>query len=251
MTEKEMAQAEMRLDEEAEKNVSEASAGDTGIDTSIWGSEVADDVASADAPEEGMNDDPEGRIQALEEQLSREKENYLRLYADFENYKKRSARDMQEFRKYANENLFRELLPIVDNLERAVESSESGQDDVRCIVEGVDLTLKEMLRLFDKFNLKPIEALGDAFDPSLHEAVGQDVSDEYGRNTVMRVFQKGYKLHDRLIRPAMVIVSAGPATAPEKADDGQPEDRPGDGDGPEKTEAPDSESRIQKDRSGR
>jgi len=130
----------------------------------------------------------------------------LRISAEFENYKKRTRREVDDFRKYANESLIKELLGVVDNLERAVESSteKNAIDQLR---EGVDLTLKEILKIFEKFQVKPIEALEKEFDPTVHQAVLQEASDDHPENTVIREFQRGYTIHGRLLRPAMVVVS--------------------------------------------
>jgi molecular chaperone GrpE len=146
---------------------------------------------------------------------------YMRLYAEFENYKKRAAREAKEFRKFANEALVKEMLPVIDNLERAIHSSssqENNQENYRDkILEGVTMTLNEILKVLERFNVKPVEALGQPFDPNYHEAVAQEESNVHEDNTVIREFQKGYLLHDRLIRPAMVVVSkGGPAPAAEE-----------------------------------
>ena len=132
---------------------------------------------------------------------------YLRVYADFENYKKRSAREMEEFRKFANESLLKEMLNVVDNLERAIDSSNTKSENNASIVEGIQMTLKEILSIFEKFQVTPIDSPGKPFDPRYHQAFQQEESDEYPENTVIRELQKGYLLHDRLLRPAMVMVS--------------------------------------------
>lgn len=155
-------------------------------------------------------------LASAEEAGKAHEDRFLRLYAEFENYKKRTAREMQDFRKFANEALIRDLLPVIDNLERAIQSSssqESPPEDIQsCIVEGVSMTLNEILKVLDRYHVKPIDALEKPFDPNFHEAVGQELSDEHADNTVVREYQKGYLLHDRLIRPAMVVVSKAPST---------------------------------------
>jgi molecular chaperone GrpE len=147
------------------------------------------------------------KLEAAEKELKEEKDRFLRFYADFDNYKKRSAREMDDFRKFANESLIKELLPVLDNLERAIHSSSSGEEADKSILEGVDMTLKEIMKILERFNVKPVQALGSPFDPNFHEAIGQEESDEHEDNTVLKEFQKGYMLHDRLIRPSMVLVS--------------------------------------------
>ncbi|NOY70394.1 MAG: nucleotide exchange factor GrpE [Deltaproteobacteria bacterium] len=152
---------------------------------------------------------------ALKELLDAEKanaaENYdrlLRMTAEFENYKKRVLRDMDDLRKFANETLIKELLSVVDNLERAIMASEPERaSEGACLIEGVEMTLNEILRVLKKFHVTSVEAMGKPFDPLFHEAVMQEETDEYPENTVINEMQKGYMLHDRLIRPAMVVVS--------------------------------------------
>jgi len=146
----------------------------------------------------------------LEESEKKAGVNYdrvLRISAEFENYKKRKEREAADFRKYANETLVKELLPVVDNLERAMETSADHEDAVNCILEGVDMTLKEISKVLEKFAVKAVEAVGNEFDPTYHQAVMQEASDAHPENTVIKEFQKGYTIHDRLLRPAMVVVA--------------------------------------------
>jgi molecular chaperone GrpE len=169
-----------------------------------------------DVPEKGNGtEDP---VKVLEEKLKEAenaaKESYdkmLRAAAEQENFKKRIHRETLDFQKFANESLIKELLPIVDNLERAVESSGSDQKQVQAIVEGVKMTLKEIYKVLERFNLKSLESEGKPFDPNFHQAVMQQETAEHPENIVLKEMQKGYILHDRLIRPAMVVVSKAAA----------------------------------------
>ncbi len=145
-------------------------------------------------------------ITQLKEQISSEKDRVLRLSAEFENYQKRKQRESDEFKKFANETIFRQLLTVVDNLERAISSTKENSDK-KALIEGVELTHKEIIKLFETFSVKPVEAENKIFDPNFHQAVTQEETDKVPDNTVTQVLQKGYLLHDRLIRPAMVIVS--------------------------------------------
>ncbi len=145
-------------------------------------------------------------ITQLKEQISFEKDRVLRLSAEFENFQKRKQRESDEFKKFANETIFRQLLTVVDNLERAISSTKENSDE-KALIEGVELTHKEIIKLFETFNVKPVEAENQTFDPNFHQAVTQEETDKVPENTVTKVLQKGYLLHDRLIRPAMVIVS--------------------------------------------
>ncbi|MDA3917505.1 MAG: nucleotide exchange factor GrpE [Deltaproteobacteria bacterium] len=145
-------------------------------------------------------------ITQLKEQIASEKDRVLRLSAEFDNYQKRKQRELDEFKKFANEIIFKQLLTVVDNLERAISSSQENSDK-KTLIEGVELTYKEIIKLFETFNVKPVEAENKTFDPNFHQAVTQEETDKIPDNTVTKVLQKGYLLHDRLIRPAMVIVS--------------------------------------------
>ncbi len=136
---------------------------------------------------------------------------FLRVSAEFENYKKRSAREMDDFRKYANQSLIKEMLAVVDNLERALNSSNGNSSNDKCMADGVNLTLKDILKVFEKFNVKPIESIGQPFDPNFHQAMMQEETDGYPENTVITELQKGYMIHDRLLRPSMVVVAAAKA----------------------------------------
>ena len=145
-------------------------------------------------------------VNEVKEQLATEKDRVLRLSAEFENYKKRKQRESDEFKKFANETIFKQLLTVVDNLERAISSTPKNSNEDG-LAEGVKLTHKEIIKLFETFNVKPVEAENQLFDPNFHQAVTQEETDEFPENTVSKVLQKGYLLHDRLIRPAMVVVS--------------------------------------------
>lgn len=137
---------------------------------------------------------------------------YLRSQADLENYRKRVQREKQEMARFANEGLLRELLPVVDNLQRAVDHAREEQAESTALLEGVEMTLNQFARTLEKFGVTPVEAVGRPFDPDCHEAMGQVVSEELPPNTVAQELQKGYRLHDRLLRPALVMVSKAPET---------------------------------------
>ena len=163
-------------------------------------------------------DDPMTDLEAqLEAKEQEAKENYdrlLRVSAEFENYKKRTSRELEEFRKFANQSLIKELLSVVDNLELAINSTNGHKTIDQGLLQGLDMTHTEILKVFEKFNVKPIEAKGQIFDPTFHEAVMQEETDEFDENTVINELQKGYLIHDRLLRPSMVVV----ARASEKKD---------------------------------
>jgi molecular chaperone GrpE len=148
----------------------------------------------------------------LEEKEKEAKENYdrlLRTAADFENYKKRTAREKEDWTKFANEDLIRAILPFIDNLERAVNHAQKIAD-TGVLVEGVRLTLQQLLQTLNKFGLSSFESVGKPFDPAMHEAMLVVETDKHEPNQVVEEFQKGYLLNDRLLRPATVSVSKPP-----------------------------------------
>ncbi len=155
---------------------------------------------------------------SLEEQLAeatrRADENYdlyLRERAELENFRKRSARDRIEASRFAIEPLARDLLPVVDNLERAVAHA-IATGEAPAVIEGVEMVLGSAGEMLERHGVQRINAVGQVFDPSLHEALAQVESDEVEANHVVEQFLPGYKLHDRLLRAAQVSVSTGPAT---------------------------------------
>lgn len=149
----------------------------------------------------------EEKVKELEKEVEKNHDRLLRVSAEFENSKKRSAREIADFKKFANERFAKALLSVVDNLDRAIESSSKDDNSNCSVVEGVTMTRQEILKVFEQFGIKPLDAVGKAFDPVFHQAVHQEVSEDYPENTVLQEFQKGYMIHDRLLRPAMVVVS--------------------------------------------
>ena len=135
---------------------------------------------------------------------------YLRLAAEFENYKRLTQRDQREQIRFGNEQLLKELLPVVDNMERAIKAARTNGSD-SALVQGVELTLKQLSGILTKFGVQAIETAGQDFDPSAHQAVSYGPSNYVPANKVLDEFQKGYRLHDRILRAAMVSVSSGPA----------------------------------------
>jgi molecular chaperone GrpE len=126
--------------------------------------------------------------------------------ADFENYQKRSAKERENDRKYYVASLARDLLPVFDNLQRAIDAAKKAGDDSP-LMQGVSATLNQWLQIFARHGITPIDALGMPFDPNMHEAVMQQPSDAHPPGTVLQVLQQGFQIHDRVLRPASVIVS--------------------------------------------
>ena len=151
----------------------------------------------------------EKQLESAQKTADEEHDRCLRLSAEFDNYKKRMNRQMDEFRKYANESLLKDLLSVMDNLERALNLAEekAGEKMPETFIEGVEMTLKEILKVLARYHVTPIEAMGKPFDPVFHEAVMQEATDKHPENMVINEFQKGYLIHDRLLRPSMVVVS--------------------------------------------
>jgi len=171
------------------------------------------------APEKETPQTPEEKLEQAQSEAAAAHDRFLRASAELENYKKRTQKEMADFKRFANSSLVKELLGVVDNLERAVESSNESNEKEQ-LAEGLDLTLKELLKVFKTFHVTPIESLGETFDPSYHQAMMQEETSSQPDNVVLRELQKGYMIHDRLLRPAMVVVSK---SVPASQDGEQPE----------------------------
>ncbi|MBI5746380.1 MAG: nucleotide exchange factor GrpE [Nitrospirae bacterium] len=161
----------------------------------------------------GTQETPEMEIERLrrevpkkDEELRSLNDKYLRICADFENYKKRNMKEQMESARYANEKILKELLPAIDNLERAILHSKETSD-LKGLVEGVELTYKQFLDSLGRFGVKVVRSIGEPFDPSRHQALGQVESDKHDENIVIQELQKGYLLEDRILRPALVNIS--------------------------------------------
>ena len=149
------------------------------------------------------------KLEEKEKEFTEHHDRLLRLAADFENYKKRAAREKEDWAKFANEDLIRAILPFIDNLERAVNHAEKVAD-TGVLIEGVRLTIQQLLQALNKFGLSSFQSVGKPFDPAVHEAMLVVETDKQEPNQVVEEFQKGYLLNDRLLRPATVSVSKTP-----------------------------------------
>ena len=159
--------------------------------------------------EEALQDEAREMAAALEEaknKLQENEEKILRLAADFDNSRKRLEREREISLKYAEENILKELLPGIDNIERAMEQGKEA-GSIESLLEGVELTREGLVATLEKYGVKAIESLGQPFDPNIHEALAMEETDEIEPNMVLREYQKGYIYKDRLLRPAKVIVS--------------------------------------------
>lgn len=143
---------------------------------------------------------------SLDNDLKATQDRYLRLAAEFENYKKRAQKDQDEYRRYSNERLLKELLPVLDDLQRALQHGRtSGKQE--SVLQGVELTSKKYLDILSRFGVKPIPSVGLPFDPAVHQAVAKVEAKGREPNTIVEEYEKGYYLHDRVLRPATVTVA--------------------------------------------
>ena len=142
----------------------------------------------------------------LREELAESKDRVLRVQAELENFRKRAARELQDAHRYANLPLIRDLLPVLDNVDRAIESAEQNHDTAS-LLEGVKMMARQFKDVLERYHCVRIADLHEPFDPNLHEAISQQPSDEHPAGTVVLVTQTGFQLHDRVVRPSQVIVS--------------------------------------------
>lgn len=173
----------------------------------------ATDSVSDDAETELTVEELQAQLAQAQEEAARNKDQFIRAEAEMANLRRRVEKDVENAHKFGQEKLTKELLPVADNLERAILSSEAENVDVEAIKEGVEMTLKGLLDVFGKFNIEAIDPQGEPFDPQLHQAMSMVENPEVEPNTVIAVMQKGYSLHGRLVRPAMVMVSKGGETS--------------------------------------
>ena len=177
--------------------------------------EAIEDIEDAEHDAQAGQDRPDEltlvRAQLVaQEALAKEKDDLLlRERAELENFKRRMQREKSESLRFASEPLLRDILPVIDNLERAIAHAKESQGS-QALVEGVELVLRSLLDTIGRHGVSRVKAKGEAFDPSLHEAVVQVENPELAPNTVLDEHQAGYQLHDRLLRPAMVSVSKAP-----------------------------------------
>jgi len=183
--------------------------------------EVAVEETEADA-EVLEEQDPVAQLQqeleSTREETRKNWDLYLRERADMENLRKRHQRDKEEAIRFANDRLLKEMIPVLDNLERAVDHAEQSSDDRQGLLEGVNMTINQFRKVLEDFGIKPIEAVGKEFDPNMHQAMGQVESADQPPNTVVSEFQRGYLLNDRLLRPSLVMIAKTPSEGAPKQD---------------------------------
>jgi len=178
-----------------------------------------ENLAAANAETSSASIEQSNQVTELQQALAAKTEEcqglndrYLRLAAEFENYKRLVQRDQRDQIRYGSEQIFKELLPVVDSLERAVKAAKhnGNNNNKESLVQGVDLTLKQLMGVLTKFGVQPVATVAQPFDPSAHHAVTSVASPQLAKNHVVEEFQRGYRLHDRILRAAMVSVSTGP-----------------------------------------
>ncbi len=174
-----------------------------------------EETTSVETEKEGIS--AEDALEAAQAEIAHLKDTLLRTVAEQENFKKRMERERLASLKYAGEGIFKSILPSVDNLERALQQGvvegADAEQNLKALVEGVEMTLKNLVSALGKFEVKPIESVGQPFDPQQQEALVMEASDTVAANHVISEYERGYFYKDRLLRPAKVIVSSG---APEE-----------------------------------
>ncbi|MEK7337863.1 MAG: nucleotide exchange factor GrpE [candidate division NC10 bacterium] len=175
----------------------------------------------ASRPEASQAAGPEGGPDPREQEIARLTDRLLRVVAEFDNYKKRVARDRADVVRTANEELLLELLPVLDNLERALAAARNT-DSTEALAEGVDMVIRLFQAVLERAGVKPIGSVGQPFDPNVHQAVAAVESPEGAGQTVVEEVQRGYWLHTKVLRPAMVKVSRAAARAGAGPEDRNP-----------------------------
>ena len=174
------------------------------------------DLAEGETLAEEMVD-RESEVETLQRQLEETRDQLMRMAAEFDNYKKRMERERAKLLKYAGENILRELLATLDNLDRALEQGGAVADDetnkLESMLQGLELTRKGLVATLERFGVEPLNAVGCIFNPDEHDALTMEASDEVPANHVLREFAKGYRFKDRVLRHAQVVVSSGPGKA--------------------------------------
>ncbi len=165
----------------------------------------------------GEDSTPESEAETLQRQLDESRDQLMRIAAEFENYKKRMERERGKLLKYAGENILRDLLTTLDNLDRAVEQGNAEAEDdskkLEAMLQGIELTRKGLVATMERYGVEPLTAIGLSFNPDEHDALTMEASDEVPANHVLREFAKGYRFKDRVLRHAQVVVSSGPGKA--------------------------------------
>ena len=192
---------------EPEKDFAEPELPATDADVDVRGAAL-DDVAGEVADAAALDEQALDEHAELHAQVNDAQKRVLMAQAELDNFRKRSRRDMEEERRYANLSLMRDLLPVVDNFERAI-AAEDASDSPEGLLAGVHMVAQQLRSVLEQHDCRLVKAQDELFDPNIHQAVMQQPSKEHSKGRVISVVQSGYRLHDRVIRPAQVIVSTG------------------------------------------
>jgi molecular chaperone GrpE len=177
------------------------------VDSGANEAEQTGSVSNEEIEQELLEEEPISETEQLQQQVAEANDQVLRVQAEMQNVRRRVERDVENAHKYALDKFSADLLPVVDNLERALSSISADDEGQKAVAEGIELTLKSFVDVLARFKIEPVDPAGQPFDANLHQAVSMVPNPDLEPNTVMDVFQKGYTLNGRLIRPAMVIVS--------------------------------------------
>lgn len=186
---------------------------------------MTDEQKPAQEPElteeitEQATPDPAARIEELEAQLAEAKDQALRAAAEMQNIRRRAEQDVQKAHKFALEKFAGDMLAVIDSLERGLEVADANDETLRPMREGMELTYKQLLDTLARHSVERIDPLGQPFNPELHQAMSTEESTQAEPDSVIKVFQCGYSISERLLRPAMVVVSKAPTEAPVKIDE--------------------------------
>jgi molecular chaperone GrpE len=167
----------------------------------------SEELETEQSPIEGEALEVEGDLVQLQAELEAAKDQALRTQAEMQNLRRRAERDVENAHKYALDKFVGELLPVVDNLERAIQTMDDNNDDIKVLSEGIELTLKSFQDVLARFKVEAVDPKGEVFNPEFHQAMSMLEMPDQAPNTVVDVFQKGYTLNGRLVRPAMVVVA--------------------------------------------
>lgn len=192
--------------EEKKKNIPIEDGNEAEEEAKAEAAEEAEEKTEAEETEEAAEEKATEEEDSVEEQ---ESERYMRLMAEFQNFKRRSAKEKTDIHAFANERIVNDLLPVLDNFERALgqEAEASENEELKNYAKGMELIFEQLKGALEKAGVKEIEALGEDFDPNVHNAVMTEQTDEYEDGKISKVMQKGYKLNDRVVRPSMVAVN--------------------------------------------
>ena len=198
--------------------------------------EIESNAISSDEQESAEDESPEEEtveldpikilekdLQKTKDELAEEKDKFVRLQAETDNFRKRLSREKEEFSQYANERLFKELIPIFDNFERALEDTSN---DTKSLKEGLEMILKQFSSFLEKEKVEQIKAIGEKFDPTVHEVLTSEESSEHEENTIISQFVKGYMINNRVLRPSQVVISKKPSLESEEVLIKEPEESP-------------------------